>query len=89
MARAGKIHNERSRAARVSDERQKAPTTGSVVEWSRSPEGLDFPDVDTPMTGFQAPENPPATDYERRVRELEAEGLTRSDAQGVADAERL
>jgi len=89
MARAGKIHNERSRAARVSDERQKAPTTGSVVEWSRSPERLDFPDVDTPMTGFQAPENPPATDYERRVRELEAEGLTRSDAQGVADAERL
>ena len=25
--------------------------------------------------------------YEKRVRELEAEGLTRSDAQGVADAE--
>ena len=25
--------------------------------------------------------------YDRRVRELEAEGLTRSDAQGVADAE--
>ena len=25
--------------------------------------------------------------YERRVRELEAEGLTRSDAQGVADVE--
>ena len=27
--------------------------------------------------------------YERRVRELEAEGLTRSDAQGVADAEAM
>ena len=27
--------------------------------------------------------------YERRVRELENEGLTRSDAQGVADAEGL
>jgi len=29
------------------------------------------------------------SDYERRVQELEAEGLTRSDAQGVADAERM
>ena len=28
-------------------------------------------------------------EYERRVRELEAEGLTRSDAQGVADAEEI
>ena len=28
-------------------------------------------------------------EYERRVRELEAEGLTRSDAQGVADAEAM
>ncbi len=27
--------------------------------------------------------------YEARVRELEAEGLTRSDAQGVADLEGL
>ena len=27
--------------------------------------------------------------YELRVRELEADGLTRSDAQGVADAERM
>jgi len=27
------------------------------------------------------------TDYEARVRQLEAEGMTRSDAQGVADAE--
>jgi len=27
--------------------------------------------------------------YEKRVRELEAEGLTRSDAQGVADAEAM
>jgi len=27
--------------------------------------------------------------YEERVRELEAEGLTRSDAQGVADAEAM
>lgn len=27
--------------------------------------------------------------YELRVQELEAEGLTRSDAQGVADAEQL
>ena len=27
------------------------------------------------------------SDYERRVEELEAEGLTRSDAQGVADVE--
>jgi len=26
-------------------------------------------------------------EYEERVRELEQEGLTRSDAQGVADAE--
>ena len=26
-------------------------------------------------------------EYEARVRELEAEGLSRSDAQGVADAE--
>jgi hypothetical protein len=26
-------------------------------------------------------------DYEKRVRELEDEGLTRSDAQGVVDAE--
>jgi len=25
--------------------------------------------------------------YEDRVRELEAEGMTRSDAQGIADAE--
>ena len=25
--------------------------------------------------------------YEKRVQELEAEGMTRSDAQGVADAE--
>jgi len=32
---------------------------------------------------------PPTTDYETRVRQLEAQGLTRSDAQGVADAERL
>ena len=30
-----------------------------------------------------------AARYELRVRELEAEGLTRSDAQGVADAEGL
>ena len=29
------------------------------------------------------------TEYEKRVKELEAEGLTRSDAQGVADAEEL
>ena len=29
------------------------------------------------------------TDYERRVRELEAEGMTRSDAQAVADAQDL
>lgn len=27
------------------------------------------------------------TDYERRVRELEAEGMTRSDAQAVAVAD--
>jgi len=27
--------------------------------------------------------------YDQRVRELEAEGLTRSDAQGVADAEAM
>jgi len=27
--------------------------------------------------------------YKQRVRELEAEGLTRSDAQGVADAEAM
>jgi len=27
------------------------------------------------------------TDYEKRVQELEAEGMTRSDAQGVADVE--
>ena len=27
------------------------------------------------------------TEYEQRVQELEAEGLTRSDAQGVADME--
>lgn len=27
--------------------------------------------------------------YEKRVRELEAEGLTRSDAQGVADAKAM
>jgi len=26
-------------------------------------------------------------EYEDRVRELEAEGMTRSDAQGIADAE--
>jgi len=26
-------------------------------------------------------------EYENRVRELEAEGMTRSDAQGIADAE--
>ena len=26
-------------------------------------------------------------EYERRVQELEAQGLTRSDAQGVVDAE--
>jgi len=26
-------------------------------------------------------------EYEKRVRELEAEGLSRSDAQGVVDAE--
>ncbi len=28
-------------------------------------------------------------EYEQRVRELEAGGLTRSDAQGVADAEAM
>ena len=28
-------------------------------------------------------------EYERRVQKLEAEGLTRSDAQGVVDAENL
>jgi len=28
-------------------------------------------------------------EYEARVQELEAEGLTRSDAQGVADAEEM
>jgi len=27
--------------------------------------------------------------YDQRVRELEVEGLTRSDAQGVADAEAM
>ena len=27
------------------------------------------------------------TEYEKRVKELEAEGLSRSDAQGVVDAE--
>jgi hypothetical protein len=27
-------------------------------------------------------------EYENRVRELEAEGMTRSDAQGIADAEK-
>lgn len=28
-------------------------------------------------------------EYNERVQELEAEGLTRSDAQGVADAEQM
>ena len=32
---------------------------------------------------------PDPTPYEARVRTLEAEGMTRSDAQGVADAEIL
>jgi hypothetical protein len=32
---------------------------------------------------------PPPVDYEARVQELEAEGLTRGDAQAVADAEDL
>ena len=32
---------------------------------------------------------PNLDNYERRVRELEAEGMTRSDAQAVADAELL
>jgi hypothetical protein len=32
---------------------------------------------------------PPPVDYEARVQALEAEGLTRSDAQGVVDAEDL
>jgi len=27
------------------------------------------------------------TEYEQRVQELEAEGITRSDAQGIADVE--
>jgi hypothetical protein len=31
--------------------------------------------------------NNPTADYEDRVRELEAQGLTRSDAQAVVDAE--
>lgn len=30
---------------------------------------------------------PPANDYEARVQALEDEGLTRSDAQGVVDAQ--
>lgn len=34
-----------------------------------------------------APWTPPPTDYEARVQALEAEGLTRSDAQGVIDAQ--
>ena len=88
LARANEIHRKRSRAAKSSDERQKAPTTGSVDEWARSPSTLDYPDVDTPIFGLEY-QNPPQTEYERRVRELEAEGLTRSDARGVADAERL
>ena len=29
------------------------------------------------------------TDYERRVREMESEGMTRSDAQAVVDAQDL
>ena len=29
------------------------------------------------------------TEYEKRVKELEAEGLSRSDAQGVVDAEEM
>ena len=32
---------------------------------------------------------PPPLDYEARVQALEAEGLTRGDAQAVADAEKL
>ena len=35
---------------------------------------------------MQSPANPMA-DYEKRVRELEDEGLETSDAQGVADVE--
>ena len=31
----------------------------------------------------------PATPYERRVREMESEGMTRSDAQAVVDAQDL
>lgn len=36
-----------------------------------------------------APWTPPPADYETRVQALEAEGLTRSDAQAVVDAQAM
>jgi len=39
------------------------------------------------MTHFKDELCPNCGDYEKRVRVLEAEGLTRSDAQGVVDME--
>ena len=41
------------------------------------------------MADRQAQLSPEWQEYERRVQSLEDEGLTRSDAQGVVDAEDL
>lgn len=49
-------------------------STAEVKTEAPAARGLDLPATD---------------DYETRVRELETEGLTRSDAQGVADAETM
>ena len=98
----------RSNDAVETDKLFRAPITTDLEEWKSSPDTLDFPGADTPISGpggkltddmFEIKEKdlvsptdddfPPTSDYETRVRQLEAQGLTRSDAQGVADAERL
>lgn len=53
-----------------------------------------FPDIWNPAdrTGYRPDQDPAHTmpeRYEQRVQELEAEGMTRSDAQAAADAEAL
>jgi hypothetical protein len=40
-------------------------------------------------TVFHVSQTEPIDGYEKRVQELEGEGMTRSDAQGVADAEKV
>lgn len=62
----------------------------AVADESNDNEYLETGDaLDAMETAYNAIDElfTPISDYERRVRDLEAEGMTRSDAQAVADAQ--